>query len=100
MDVPSKPINVTKLNCRKNSKVEIIAAVNTDKRTLLAAFVVVGMEIWKPLVSPHVELGVAQRTSFRAETLQQQLYSGPRYHPKGSLSSLDPERKEAKEKLR
>lgn len=56
MNVPSKPINVTKLNHRKNSKVEIIAAVNTDKRTILAAVVVVEMEIWKPLVSPHVAL--------------------------------------------
>lgn len=31
MTVPSKPINVTKLYCRKNGKVEIIAAMNRQK---------------------------------------------------------------------
>lgn len=47
MNVPSKPINITKLNCCKNSKLEIIVAMNTDKMTILAAFAVVDMEIWK-----------------------------------------------------
>jgi len=56
MNVPSKPINVTKLNCRKNSKVQIIAAMKTDKRSIPAAFVVVELEIWKPVISPRIEL--------------------------------------------
>lgn len=44
MNIPSKAINVTELNCHKNNKVEIIAAVSTDKRTVYAAFVGAEME--------------------------------------------------------
>lgn len=62
MNIPSKAINVTELNCHKNNKVEIIAAVSTDKRTGHAAFWGAEMEIRKPLISPHMELLVNYRT--------------------------------------
>lgn len=48
MNVPSKPINVTKVNGGKNGKGEIIAATKAGGRTVPAACLVVQVEIWKP----------------------------------------------------
>lgn len=95
--MPSKSMNVTKLLCHKNSKVDVFAAMN--KRTILAVFVVAEMEIWKALISLHTQLCETYRTSFCAETLHQQLDLGPRYNPKCSLSSMGPGRKDPKVKL-